>query len=68
MMAHRIPRTVAFRTTSLTATLQPYRALRSVPESSTFDTAGRMAELADARDLKSRVPLGTCGFDPRFGH
>ncbi len=29
---------------------------------------GRMAELADARDLKSRVPLGTCGFDPRFGH
>ena len=27
-----------------------------------------MAELADARDLKSRVPLGTYGFESRFGH
>lgn len=27
-----------------------------------------MAELADARDLKSRVPIGTCGFEPRLGH
>jgi hypothetical protein len=30
-------------------------------------TKGRMAELADARDLKSRIPKGVCGFDPRFG-
>ena len=27
-----------------------------------------MAKLADARDLKSRVPHGTCGFDSRPGH
>ena len=27
-----------------------------------------MAELASARDLKSRVPLGTYGFESRFGH
>lgn len=24
--------------------------------------------MADARDLKSRVPLGTCGFDSRSGY
>ena len=28
----------------------------------------RVAKLADARDLKSRVPNGTCGFDSRPGH
>ena len=28
----------------------------------------RVAKLADARDLKSRVPHGTCGFDSRPGH
>ena len=27
-----------------------------------------VAELADARDLKSRVPQGACGFDPRPRH
>ncbi len=27
-----------------------------------------MAELADARDLKSRPPKGGCGFDPRPRH
>ena len=27
-----------------------------------------MAKLADARDLKSRIPHGVCGFDPRSGH
>ena len=27
-----------------------------------------VAELADARDLKSRVPKGACGFDPRPRH
>jgi hypothetical protein len=27
-----------------------------------------MAELADAQDLKSCVPLGTYGFESRFGH
>jgi hypothetical protein len=31
-------------------------------------STGRVAESADARDLKSRVPLGTCGFEPRLGH
>jgi hypothetical protein len=30
-------------------------------------STGRVAESADARDLKSRVPLGTCGFEPRLG-
>ncbi len=29
---------------------------------------GRVAESADARDLKSLVPLGTCGFKSRLGH
>ena len=28
---------------------------------------GRVAELADARDLKSRVPNGACGFESRLG-
>ena len=28
----------------------------------------RVAEQADARDLKSCVPKGTCGFDPHPGH
>ena len=27
-----------------------------------------MAELADARDLKSRVPNGACGFESRLGY
>ncbi len=27
-----------------------------------------MAKQADARDLKSRIPHGVCGFDPRSGH
>ena len=27
-----------------------------------------MAELADAQDLKSCVPLGTCGFESRSGY
>ena len=27
-----------------------------------------MAELADARDLKSRVPIGACGFESRLGY
>ena len=27
-----------------------------------------VAELVDARDLKSRVPKGACGFDPRPRH
>ena len=30
--------------------------------------AGRVAELADARDLKSRGGQPPCGFDPRLGH
>ncbi len=30
--------------------------------------SGRVAKLADARDLKSRIPRGVCGFDPRLGH
>ena len=29
---------------------------------------GRMAKLADARDLKSRGEKSPCGFDPRSGH
>lgn len=29
---------------------------------------GRVAELADARDLKSRVPNGACGFESRLGY
>ena len=29
---------------------------------------GRMAKQADARDLKSRIPHGVCGFDSRSGH
>ena len=29
---------------------------------------GRVAKSADARDLKSRVPHGTCGFKSRLGH
>ena len=29
---------------------------------------GRVAKLADARDLKSRVPIGACGFESRLGY
>ncbi len=29
---------------------------------------GRVAKLADARDLKSRGERSPCGFDPRLGH
>ncbi len=29
---------------------------------------GRVAKLADARDLKSRGGFPPCGFDPRLGH
>ena len=32
------------------------------------NTLGRVAELADAQDLKSCVPLGTYGFEPRPGY
>ena len=37
-------------------------------ESPSFSGFGRVAELADAQDLKSCVPLGTCGFEPRPGY
>ena len=32
------------------------------------DVGAGVAELADAQDLKSWVPEGTCGFDPRPRH
>ena len=33
-----------------------------------FSALGRVAELADAQDLKSCGPLGPCGFEPRPGY
>ena len=33
-----------------------------------YTDKGRVAKLADARDLKSRGERSPCGFDPRLGH
>jgi hypothetical protein len=41
--------------------VEPYDFCRRLP-------AGRVAKQADARDLKSRIPKGVCGFEPRLGH
>ena len=37
-------------------------------EVSSIENIGRVAELADAQDLKSWVPIGTYGFDSRLGY
>jgi hypothetical protein len=41
---------------------------RSHPRKLLIHLDAGVAKLADARDLKSRVPKGTCGFDPRPRH
>jgi hypothetical protein len=43
-------------------------ALRQYTRHISLSDIARVAELVDARDLKSCVPKGTCGFESHLGH
>jgi hypothetical protein len=44
------------------------QGLPSIETQVVYNQASRRGEMADARDLKSLVPKGTCGFESRRRH